>query len=131
MDKKRLKDKFFTLINKRYPNWKGFTDERYIGDEREYKLKAVQLAQDLLSKQRLMELVEKREFDTIIENIKKEHLTVKPDDIAIVFLNNRIDNYDLANEIASEDINALKPFYMRLSSAEENRILKESNNEEF
>ncbi len=71
----------------------------------------------------------KNKFDSLVGNklIRLPSYAMLADSSGLIALL----NYDLANEIASEDINALKPFYMRLSSAEENRILKESNNEEF
>ncbi len=41
------------LVEQKYPGWKGFSDPRFEKDEIEYKQKAVSIAKDLLSKEKL------------------------------------------------------------------------------
>ena len=41
------------LVEQKYPGWQGFSDPRFEQDEIEYKQKAVSIAKDLLSKEKL------------------------------------------------------------------------------
>jgi tRNA threonylcarbamoyladenosine biosynthesis protein TsaB len=66
------------------------------------------------------------EFNTLFENkvVSLPKSTMLADSSGLI----NLINYDLKENSPSENVHTLKPFYMRLSSAEEKRLLKESKN---
>ncbi len=59
------------LVNRRYPNWQGFSDQRFIDDELTYKENAVETAQKLLEKKALKQLIAGQEYDVIHKRIEE------------------------------------------------------------
>ena len=57
-------------MEKRYPNWAGFEDPRFVEDERSYKVKTIEKAGELLSKAGLSELLAASRFDEFIERLR-------------------------------------------------------------
>jgi 5-methylcytosine-specific restriction protein B len=59
------------LIRKRYPGWSSFQDKAFNKDEVEYKRRAATTAQSSLSQAAIEELIQKSQFDEILNRTKK------------------------------------------------------------
>ena len=69
--------KMLRLVNLKYPDWKGFSDERYFADEVAYKREAIARSAELLSQAELRRLLEQSAYDQFIDHIKKVGLAGK------------------------------------------------------
>jgi hypothetical protein len=83
------------LINRQYPGWKGFADERFIKDEISYKKKAVEKAKSLLSESELKKLIDEARYDDFINRLEKVgkstnllYITYKSGDMRVLYVNN-------------------------------------------
>jgi len=59
------------LMNSEFPDWKGFSDQRYVDMEIEYKKKISEDTKKLLSKSTLKKLIEDKRFDDFIGLVDK------------------------------------------------------------
>ncbi len=59
------------IVKTVFPNWLGFNDEKFFKEEIEYKRKAVTLAQSLLNKSVLENLLENSNYTEFLNNIEK------------------------------------------------------------
>ncbi len=76
IDKLKI-DYMIGLIRKNFPNWNDFNDKDFIRAEREYKVKAIEIAQELFSEQKLRILVKKGKYDEIFKDIRKIAVVMK------------------------------------------------------
>ena len=53
-------NKLHFLINKKFPNWEGFEDPRFVKEETGYKRSAVEKAKELLGKTVLEDLIKSK-----------------------------------------------------------------------
>lgn len=59
------------LVTEKYPDWSGFSDPDFVGDEIDYKRKAVAKTRELIGKGPFKELLAAGEYDEIISRIEK------------------------------------------------------------
>lgn len=59
------------LVERAYPGWLGFDDPRYLKEEREYKVAASSLAQELLGEPELEELLMAKDFRGVLDRVRK------------------------------------------------------------
>ena len=52
-----------------YPEWSSFDDQRFLVDEVDYKKKSITKAHEQLSKERMEQLIQHKEFDAIIKSL--------------------------------------------------------------
>ncbi|MCE1247027.1 MAG: AAA family ATPase [Firmicutes bacterium] len=120
-----IKQNLIELINQKFPGWTGFDDERFIRDERDYKVKKAQKAQDLLGRETFEALLAKENYPEILERLKQItgdiNLLFRPKlnigDAAVLFS----DKLDL-NEFCNKIFNLLydeKPSHERLDDFED------------
>ncbi len=61
----KLKD----LLELHFPHWKGFSDKRYLEEEREYKVKTMEKTQKLLGEEELRGLIEKGKYEKVRDRL--------------------------------------------------------------
>lgn len=71
----KVREKLLSLMEIKFPRWKGFRDERFVEEEIDYKHKAVKKAKDLISKSNLKYRIESRDYTELIELVKKVGLS--------------------------------------------------------
>ena len=59
------------LVQHHFPNWQGFSDERFINEEVIYKQKTFQKAKELLDKDSLMLLLDQKKYEEFIDRLIK------------------------------------------------------------
>ena len=64
-------ERLLDLVRKQYPNWKGFSDERFVDDEIEYKRTASKKALELLSAEELRRLIVEENYDEVTGRIRE------------------------------------------------------------
>jgi 5-methylcytosine-specific restriction enzyme B len=64
-------DELVSLVRKRFPGWQGFSDERFLKDETNYKRAAAAKAAELLGETALRKLVADQSFDEFIARLEK------------------------------------------------------------
>ncbi|ACR80494.1 MULTISPECIES: hypothetical protein [Kosmotoga] len=64
-------DQLIDLVNSRYFGWKGFEDDRFLEEERDYKVETVKRAKELLNETVLAGLIESKAYSELFERIEK------------------------------------------------------------
>jgi hypothetical protein len=59
------------LMNSYYPGWSGFDDPPFVSEEIEYKRRTVEKAADLLSRDALSELLEKKDYEEFLSRLEQ------------------------------------------------------------
>ena len=64
-------EEIVSLMQKRFPNWSGFSDPEFVKDEVEYKQGTITKARELLLEADLKQLINASGFDDFIERLRK------------------------------------------------------------
>jgi len=70
LDKSKVEE-LVALVNKRFPNWAGFSDPAFERDEVDYKQQTIDKARQLLSQNELDRLMTDENYEEIMERISK------------------------------------------------------------
>jgi len=70
IDKQKIPE-LVSLVRRDFPDWNGFSDERFVEEEIEYKQAIIADAQDILSKSKLQRLIDEGDFDEFVARLDK------------------------------------------------------------
>ena len=63
MEAAKATERLLELVEKRYPNWEGYRDPRFVEHEITYKQDAARKVQELLAEDTLRELARNEKYD--------------------------------------------------------------------
>jgi hypothetical protein len=70
VDQEKIYSEMLQLVNKKYPEWKGFRDELFVKDEINYKKAIIRDAQEILSENEYKNLLVEENYDEIYNKIR-------------------------------------------------------------
>jgi GTPase subunit of restriction endonuclease len=70
IDKQKIPE-LVSLVRRYFPDWNGFSDQRFVENEIEYKQAIIADAQDILSKSKLQRLIDEGDFDEFVARLDK------------------------------------------------------------